>query len=138
MEIKLREKLLVQKCLNTIIEDYKADPEDVNALINLKLDFLSFLDSNEPEEVEYGIQYVKNAYEDIYVLLGAIILEYQINKMEGSLYCKPVPSKQEFQPLTVWQKIQLFCGDMLQRMLPRQKVETSKDSVCKQNNRRKV
>lgn len=90
MEIKLREKLLVEKCLNSIIRDYK-NRDDVNALIDLKLDFLSFLTSNQPEEIEYGIEYIRLQYEDVYILLGGMILEYQQNKLEGSLHCKPLP-----------------------------------------------
>lgn len=90
-EIKLREQLLVQKCLNTIINDYR-EREDVNALIDRKLEFLSFLNNNEPEEVLYGIEYIRLQYEDIYVLLGSMIFEYQQNKLQGSLYCKPIPN----------------------------------------------
>ena len=102
MEIKLREKLLVEKCLNSIIRDYK-NRDDVNALLDLKLDFLSFLTSNEPEEIQYGIEYLRLQYEDIYLLLGGMILEYQQNKLEGSLECKPIPRRDAIEsiPLTI-------------------------------------
>lgn len=90
MQIKLREKLLVEKCINNIVQSYQYDKQDINALIDLKLDFISFLQSNEPEEVEYGLQYLKDSYNDIYLLLGSIVLEYQVNKMSGELYCKPI------------------------------------------------
>ena len=87
MELKLREQLLVEKCLNTIIQDYQdqISVNNVNALIDLKLDFLSFLGSNQPEEVEYGIQYIKLKYEDIYILLGSMISKLFIPNPISSL-----------------------------------------------------
>ena len=92
--LKLREKLLVEKCLNSIIRDYQKR-EDVNALIDLKLDFLSFLTSNLQEEVVYGLEYIKLKYPDIHVLLGSMILEYTTNGLNGSLECKPIPGIEE-------------------------------------------
>ena len=117
MELKLREQLLVEKCLNTIIQDYQdqISVNNVNALIDLKLDFLSFLGSNQPEEVEYGIQYIKLKYEDIYILLGSMILEYQMNKLDGSLFCKPIPEKVTItiKKPTLGQKIKNMFNDLV-------------------------
>ena len=123
MELALREKLLVEKCLNSIIRTYNfAKDEDVNALIDLKLDFLSFLTSNQPEEVQYGIEYLKLQYEDIYLLLGGMILEYQQNKLEGALHCKPIPgTTTETVPVvievksTIWDKIQLWFNSLFKK-----------------------
>ena len=94
MDLKLREKLLVEKCLNSIIQDYQRR-DDVNALIDLKLDFLSFLTSNLQEEILYGLEYIKLKYPEIQILLGSMILEYTTNGLNGSLECKPIPGIDE-------------------------------------------
>ena len=71
--------------------------------------------SNQPEEVEYGIQYIKLKYEDIYILLGSMILEYQMNKLDGSLFCKPIPEKVTItiKKPTLGQKIKNMFNDLV-------------------------
>lgn len=122
MELKLREKLLVEKCLNSIIKDYKRR-DDINALIDLKLDFLSFLSSNLPEEIEYGIEYIRLQYEDIYITLGSMILEYTTNKLDGALECKPIGIESISVPLeikyTIWDKIKHWFGSLFKEEQPK-------------------
>lgn len=110
MQLNLREQLLIEKCLNSIIRDYEIDKvEDINSLIDLKLNFLSFLQHNELEEVLYGIEYLKLRYPTIAELLGSIILEFEVNRFRGSLYCKPIPSNEPEQPSTFWSKLRENC-----------------------------
>lgn len=92
--IKLREQLLVEKCINSLILDYTRSLDDgyVNAEIDLKLDFLSFLTTNLPEEVTYGIEYL-DKYPQEKKLLMPMILEYKTYGLAGQLECKPVPDR---------------------------------------------
>jgi len=91
-QIKLREQLLVEKCINSLIIDYEQNIESeyVNAEIDFKLDFLSFLTTNLPEEVEYGIKYLTK-YPKEYKILMPMILEYRTYGLSGQLECKPIP-----------------------------------------------
>lgn len=93
MTVKLREQLLVEKCLNSLIQDYRIETENenVNAEIDFKLDFLSFLSTNLPDEVKYGINYLKR-FPNEYKLVMPMILEYNAFGLKGSLECKPIPN----------------------------------------------
>lgn len=106
MELKIREQLLVEKCLTSIIHTYKcvvnneavfmngeADIyEKQKAELDLKLDFLSFLNQNKPEEVKYGLDWLSKRKQDtqVYELLYPMILEYNNYGLEGALQCIPI------------------------------------------------
>lgn len=104
---RLREKLLVEKCLLTLIEDNQLEEDDrtnwmstkepIHAA-NLQLDFLSFLTSNLPEEVDYGISFLinnKDKYANSFKVLFPMILEYQNYGLNGQLFCEPLESIQQ-------------------------------------------
>ena len=99
MEIRVRERLLVQKCINSIVHDYREENGlgGVNAEVNLQLSFLSFLTQNKKEEVQYGIEYIANKYKPEYELVKFMVLEYNLNGIEGSLAC---PSFEEIKEET--------------------------------------
>lgn len=116
-EIKLRERLLVEKCLQTIILDFETKAENKEyfriAVIDLKLDFLSFLTTNEIDEVNYGIEFLtRNEYKfrDALSYLKPMILEYQTFGLQGALQCKPIPQQIIEQPQTksFWDKLKFW------------------------------
>ena len=102
--LKLREKLLVEKCINNILRDHTISLESVKnnspynvydndkniADIDLQLDFLNFLTSNYETEVKYGITYLQNnkhRFLEQFKILYPIILEYQTFGLNGQLQC---------------------------------------------------
>lgn len=132
MELNLREALLVEKCLNCIIKDYEdVKRTDINSLIDLKLNFLSFLQSNELSEVLYGIQYIKLKYPDIAQVLGSMILEFETNRFNGSLYCKPLSDNknQSSFKISFWQKIKYFYKSILDKIKCNQIIQDSVQSI---------
>ena len=94
---KLRESLLIEKCLNTLIFDYQQAMKDNyhSAELDFKLDFLGFLTSNQQDEIEYGIEYLKTKPE--WNVLYPIILEYQTFGLTGQLECQPIPQEETTQ-----------------------------------------
>lgn len=116
-EIKLRERLLVEKCLQTIILDFETKAENKEyfriAVIDLKLDFLSFLTTNEIDEVNYGIEFlIRNEYKfrSALAYLKPMILEYQTFGLQGALQCKPIPQQivEQPQPKSFWDKLKFW------------------------------
>lgn len=116
-EIKLRERLLVEKCLQTIILDFETKAENKEyfriAVIDLKLDFLSFLTTNEIDEVNYGIEFLtRNEYKfrEALAYLKPMILEYQTFGLQGALQCKPIPQQivEQPQPKSFWDKLKFW------------------------------
>ena len=97
-EVKLRERLLVEKCLRTIILDFQTRVREVReyesvSIIDLKLDFLSFLTTNKEDEVKYGIEFLtKNEvqFKEALMYLKPMILEYQTYGLNGTLQCSPI------------------------------------------------
>ena len=82
----LRDKVLVEKCINTIMWDYNRDlTSDINAKQDLQLSFMEFLAINTPEQVEYGIEYTFNEYQKEYEVLCPIIKEYKTYGFTGTL-----------------------------------------------------
>lgn len=82
----LRDKVLVEKCINTIMWDYNRDlTSDINAKQDLQLSFMEFLAINTPEQVEYGIEYTFNEYQKEYEILCPIIKEYKTYGFTGTL-----------------------------------------------------
>lgn len=74
----LRDKVLVEKCINTVMWDYNRDKtSDINALQDLQLTFMEFLAVNTEEQVEYGLEYMSKEYPNEQELLKPIILEYK-------------------------------------------------------------
>lgn len=90
--MKLREQLLVEKCLNSIIYDYNERLQYHSALIDLKLDFLSFLTQNERECVEYGIKYLTENFINESEILMPLILEYNTYGTKGILEWGDIPT----------------------------------------------
>ena len=123
-QLKLRERLLVEKCLQTIIIDFETKINDTCcnnyddiAIIDLKLDFLSFITSNEKEEVEYGINFLMNnkcKFWHAIKHLTPLILEYQTFGLNGSLHCCPInlckeDCEQEISNKpSLWQKLKFW------------------------------
>lgn len=82
----LRDKVLVEKCINTLMWDYNRDSTcDINAKQDLQLAIFEFLAVNTKEQVEYGIEYMYKEYRKEYEMLLPIILEYQTNGFTESL-----------------------------------------------------
>ena len=82
----LRDKVLVEKCINTLMWDYNRDSTcDINAKQDLQLAIFEFLAVNTREQVEYGIEYMYKEYRKEYEMLLPIILEYQTNGFTESL-----------------------------------------------------
>jgi len=121
----LRDKVLVEKCINTLMWDYNRDStSDINALQDLQLAFMDFLSVNTEEQVEYGIEYMFKEYKKEYDLLFPIIQEYKLYGFTGSLAdLKPEEEEKESVsfgaiesiPLTLnvkeptpWEKVKAF------------------------------
>lgn len=108
----LRDKVLVEKCINTLMWDYNRDStSDINAKQDLQLSIFEFHAVNTPEQVEYGIEYMYKEYRKEYEMLLPIILEYQMNAFTGSL----ADLKESFveedvpvHPVSLWDKITSF------------------------------
>ena len=126
----LQNRLLVEKFLSHIIFDYEdcfldyEVGEDIpisvikEAQVDLKLQFLLFLQSFNADEIEYGIEYLQNEFDDIYQILGTVIIEYRTHGIDGIME----PSDEDMEDLEIieleesnlnvwqklWMKIKLF------------------------------
>ena len=126
----LQNRLLVEKFLSHIIFDYEdcfldyEEGEDIpisvikEAQVDLKLQFLLFLQSFNADEIEYGIEYLQNEFDDIYQILGTVIIEYRTHGIDGIME----PSDEGMEDLEIieleesnlnvwqklWMKIKLF------------------------------
>ena len=96
---KLRERLLVEKCLLSFFDVYNCSYKETDISekirdLDLKLDFLQFLSNNEKENVDYGIKWLidnQRFFQKQFDILFPIILEYQAYGLENSLKCDPIP-----------------------------------------------
>lgn len=98
--MKYREMYLTEKCINTLIKDYREGSTDGyhSAKQDFCIAFLNFLNENEKEYVTYGIDYIEKNYpKEVEECLIPILLEYQHSGIEGDLHWDDVPDKHQTQ-----------------------------------------
>lgn len=96
MPLNMRDSLLIQRCLNNLVQDYEFDLErdTINAEVNLQLSFIAFIRANNCEIVEYGITYLSLKYPEVYNYLKPVILEYHTNGVES--FADPEEEENQF------------------------------------------
>jgi len=96
--MKYREMYLVEKCLNHLTNQYIESKMDGyhSAKQDYCIDFINFLNENDKECVDYGIQYVCENYKDVVdEVLLPILAEYKYSGTSGNLHWDPIPEKDE-------------------------------------------
>ena len=101
----VKDRLLVEHNMSSLIESYRYG-DWFTKDIDLKMQFTQFILDFYPEEIDYGISYLKEQEQGLFELLYPIILDYQTYGLKH--FKEEDPIIEEEKPKTFLDKIKDF------------------------------
>lgn len=101
----VKDRLLVEHNMSSLIESYRYG-DWFTKDIDLKMQFTQFILDFFPDEIEYGIDYLKEREKGLYELLYPIILDYQTYGLQH--FKEEEPVEVEEKPKTFLEKVKDF------------------------------
>ena len=98
----VKDRLLVEHNMSSLIESYRYSNWFTKD-IDLKMQFTQFILDFYPEEIDYGIGYLKEQDYGLYELLYPIILDYQTYGLQH--FREEEPIIEEVKPKTFLEKL---------------------------------